>query len=262
MKILNFLTSFLFIFSIQLNSVNAETKSVDAALYKVTIKQVELCTGSSAGSCEGAVVVGSTTQQMDIASVDIGSVVSQYGNPASLPLGETYTHMKTTMDRTIIAQNSTAISLNGGTHTCNTVAVTDANYGGTSGHEEARKYTHVPVVANNGTSAPMEVRMVNTAVTMCNKSDDNCSNTTSYSSWSSYGSQSAGAKKAIHKSISGDNMLMIHALSTPYTVSLITPQITMAFSTKGVVAASNVTVGTDKYCLFDAREPEVTITFK
>jgi hypothetical protein len=45
MKILNFLTSFLFIFSIQLNSVNAETKSVDAALYKVTIKQVELCTG-------------------------------------------------------------------------------------------------------------------------------------------------------------------------------------------------------------------------
>ena len=58
MKILNLLTSFLFIFSIQLNSVNAETKGVDAFLYKVTIKQVELCTGSSAGSCEGAVVVG------------------------------------------------------------------------------------------------------------------------------------------------------------------------------------------------------------
>ena len=262
MKILNLLTSFLFIFSIQLDSVNAETKGVDAFLYKVTIKQVELCTGSSAGSCEGAVIVGSTTQQMDIASVEIGSIVSQYGNPASLPLGETYTHMKTTMDRTIIAQNSTAISLNSGTHTCNTVAVTDDNYGGTSGHEEARKYTHVPVVANNGTSAPMEVRMVNTAVTMCNKSDDNCSNTTSHSSWSSYGAQSAGAKKAIHKSISGDNMLMIHALSTPYTVSLITPKITMAFSTKGVVAASNVTVGTDKYCRFDAREQKVTITFK
>ena len=262
MKILNFLTSFLFIFSIQLNIVKAETKGVDAELYKVTIKKVELCTGSLAGSCEGAVIIGSTTQQMDIASVDIGSVVSQYGNPATLPLGETYTHMKTTMDRTIIAQNSTAISLNSGTHTCNTVAVTDDNYGGTSGHEEARKYTHVPVVVNNGTSEPMEVRMVNTAVTMCNKSDDNCSNTTSYSNWSSYGSQSAGAKKAIHKSISGDNMLMIHALSTPYTVSLITPQITMAFGTKGVVAASDVTVGSDKYCLFDAREPEVTITFK
>ena len=262
MKRFNFLVSFLFIFLVQLNSVNAETKSVDASLYKVTIKQVELCTGSSAGSCEGAVVVGSTTQQMDIASVNIGAIVSQYGNPASLPLGETYTHMKTTMDRTIIAQNSTAISLNSGTHTCNTVAVTDDNYGGTSGHEEARKYTHVPVVVNNGTSEPMEVRMVNTAVTMCNKSDDDCSNTTSYSSWSSYGAQDEGAKKAIHKSISGDNMLMIHALSTPYTVSLITPQITMAFSTKGVVAASNVTVGSDKYCLFDAREPEVTISFK
>lgn len=262
MKRFNFLVSFLFIFLVQLNSVNAETKSVDASLYKVTIKQVELCTGSSAGSCEGAVVVGSTTQQMDIASVNIGAIVSQYGNPASLPLGETYTHMKTTMDRTIIAQNSTAISLNSGTHTCNTVAVTDDNYGGTSGHEEARKYTHVPVVVNNGTSEPMEVRMVNTAVTMCNKSDDDCSNTTSYSSWSSYGAQDEGAKKAIHKSISGDNMLMIHALSSPFTVSLITPQITMAFSTKGVVAASNVTVGSDKYCLFDAREPEVTITFK
>ena len=55
---------------------------------------------------------------------------------------------------------------------------------------------------------------------------------------------------------------MIHALNTPYTVSLITPQITMVFSNKGVAAASDVTVGADKYCLFDAREPEVTITFK
>ena len=199
---------------------------------------------------------------MDIASVDIGSVVSQYGNPATLPLGETYTHMKTTMDRTIIAQNNTAISLNGGTHTCNTVAVTDDNYGGTSGHEEDRKYTHVPVVANAGTAAPMEVRMMNVAVTTCNKSDDNCANTSSFANWAEYGAQDAGAKKAIHKSISGDNMLMIHALSSPFTVSLITPQITMAFSTKGVVAASNVTVGTDKYCRFDAREPEVTITIK
>ena len=262
MKILNLLTSFLFIFSIQLNSVNAETKGVDAFLYKVTIKQVELCTGSSAGSCEGAVVVGSATKQMDIASVDIGAIVSQYGNPAILPLGETYTHMKTTMDRTIIAQNIEAISLNEGSHTCNTVAVDDDNYGGTSGHEEARKYTHVPVVANAGTSAPMEVRMMNTAVTTCNKSDDNCANTSSFSSWAEYGAQDAGAKKAIHKSISGDNMIMIHALSSPFTVSLITPQISMAFSTKGVVAASNVTVGDDKYCRFDAREPEVTITIK
>ena len=72
MKKLNLLISLLFIFSIQLNSVNAETKGVDASLYKITIKQVELCTGSSAGSCEGAVIIGSTTQQMDIASVDIG----------------------------------------------------------------------------------------------------------------------------------------------------------------------------------------------
>ena len=262
MKKLNLLISFLFIFLIQLNIVKAETKGVDAELYKVTIKQVELCTGSLAGSCEGAVIIGSTTQQMDIASVDIGSVVSQYGNPATLPLGETYTHMKTTMDRTIIAQNNTAISLNGGTHTCNTVAVDDDNYGGTAGHEETRKYTHVPVVANAGAAAPMEVRMMNVAVTTCNKSDDNCANTSTFDSWSEYGAQDEGAKKAIHKSISGDNMLMIHALSTPYTVSLITPKITMAFSTKGVVAASNVTVGTDKYCRFDAREPEVTITFK
>ena len=157
----------LFIFSIQLNSVNAETKGV-ASLYKVTIKQVELCTGSSAGSCEGAIIIGSTTQQMDIASVDIGSIVSQYGNPASLPLGETYTHMKTTMDRTIIAQNMYGNFFKWRDAYMQYLAVTDANYGGTSGHEEARKYTHAPVVANDGTSEPMEVRMKNTAVTMCN----------------------------------------------------------------------------------------------
>ena len=82
---------------------------------------------------------------MDIASVDIMAVVSEYGSPAILEVGTTYTHMKTTMSRTI---QITGTADDGGV-TCNTAAVTDANYPGT---EANQKYSHRPVVAEGGNS--------------------------------------------------------------------------------------------------------------
>ena len=53
------------------------------------------CTGSTGvTSCTGAVVVGSGDKVVDIASVSAGASAASYGDPTSLPLGETYTHMK------------------------------------------------------------------------------------------------------------------------------------------------------------------------
>ena len=64
-----------------------------ATVYKVTMKKIELCT-SSAGvtDCGNAVVLGSETKIIDIASVDAGAAAASYGDPALLPVGATYTH--------------------------------------------------------------------------------------------------------------------------------------------------------------------------
>ena len=74
-----------------------------AAVYKVTMKKVELCTAStSVTSCENAIVIGETDKTVDIASTDAGTAAASYGDPALLPLGETYTHMRVTIDRKFI----------------------------------------------------------------------------------------------------------------------------------------------------------------
>ena len=149
-----------------------------------------MCTGTDgSGSCDNAKVVGNSTQEMDIASVDIMAVVSEYGSPAILEVGTTYTHMKTTMSRTI---QMTGTADDGGV-TCNTAAVTDDNYPGT---EADQKYSHIPVINNGQTMALTEVRMQNESVTKC--LNDDCSSTETDSSWMSYGAKDEGALYAIH----------------------------------------------------------------
>ena len=43
---------------------------------------------------------------VDIASVDAGASAASYGEPALLPLGVTYTHMRVTIDRKFTIKNS------------------------------------------------------------------------------------------------------------------------------------------------------------
>ena len=222
--------------------------------YTLTIQQVEMCTGTDgSGSCDNAKVVGNTTQEMDIASVDIMAVVSEYGSPAILEVGTTYTHMKTTMSRTI---QITGTADDGGV-TCNTAAVTDANYPGT---EADQKYSHIPVINNGQTMAVTEVRLMNESVTKC--LDDDCGTTTTDNSWMSYGAKDEGASYAIHNAISGDSFMLIHALTKPYTVTLDTPQLDMAFGTEDVGQVFAIDTGGTKYCRFDALEPSVSITIE
>ena len=79
-----------------------------ADVYKVTMRKVELCTGSTGvSSCDNAVVIGTGDKEVDIASVDAGASAASYGEPALLPLGVTYTHMRVTIDRKFTIKNST-----------------------------------------------------------------------------------------------------------------------------------------------------------
>ena len=177
-KIFKFVIT-LFLIGFYYNSLQAA--NFTPSTYIVTIQQVEMCTGTDgSGSCENAKVVGNTTQEMDIASVDILAVVSEYGSPAILEVGTTYTHMKTTMSRTI---QMTGTADDGGV-TCNTAAVTDDNYPGT---EADQKYSHIPVINNGQTMALTEVRMQNESVTKC--LNDDCTTTETDSSWMSYGAK-------------------------------------------------------------------------
>ena len=104
-------------------SVSAYAVTGAADDYKVTMRKVELCTASTGvTSCENSVVIGSGDKVVDIASVSAGSSVASYGDPALLPLGETYTHMRVTIDRKFVIKNSTAIAAGSNATACRTIA--------------------------------------------------------------------------------------------------------------------------------------------
>ena len=139
---------------------NAYAVKGQAEVYKVTMKKVELCTGStSVSDCQGSVVQGEGVKLVDIAAVTAGAAAASYGDPALLTLGTTYTHMRVTIDRKFkikTAAIDTGESSN--TDNCLSIASTNAMYGTT---EDSRKYTHVPVIAEGGTNAEMSMYMPN-----------------------------------------------------------------------------------------------------
>ena len=94
-------------------SSNAATVKGAASVYKVTMKKLELCTGSTGVTvCTGAVVIGSHRRVVDIAAVDAGAVAGSYGDAALLPLGTTYTHMRVTISRKFILNLSFGFKYN------------------------------------------------------------------------------------------------------------------------------------------------------
>ena len=236
-------------------SVSAYAVTGAADVYKVTMRKVELCTGSTGvSSCDNAVVIGTGDKEVDIASVDAGASVASYGEPALLPLGETYTHMRVTIDRKFTIKNSTAIAAGENATACRTIASTDGMY---VTDEATDKYTHKPVVANNQTAAEMNVYLVNDQYTRCNLA--NCSNKTDDQSISY--AQGTGSSKHQTQHADGstdDDHVMIYELTSPYTVALIAPKIDISFGTSAAVSAQEV----NELCQIWAEEPVVTITIE
>ena len=227
-------------------------------VYKVIMKKVELCTASTGvTSCEGAVVIGETEKTVDIASVDAGLAAATFGDPALLPLGETYTHMRVTIDRKMTIKAD--ITVPGVTAPCRTTtALSDSAYpGGLSGTE---KYDRTPVVADDGTAAEADVYMKNDQMKTCTATDADCSsvsaaNTVEYDQ---------GIGSSTHQSThaegdTSDDHILVYTLATPYTVALISPTVDISFGTQNAIKAAEV--GTD-LCRFEPQEPLVTITIK
>ena len=250
-KILIASISFLIIFI-----VSSYAASGSAAVYKVTMRQVELCTASTGvTSCENAVVVGSGDQVVDVASVSAGAEAANYGDPALLPLGETYTHMRVTIDRKFTIKSGEQLDPTGAASGCVTQEVTDSMYGTT---ESARKYTHKVSVTDDtalSSAAEMNVYLENDSYTLCANAD--CSGTSSNTN--DYSSPSSATYQSTHSSDTSDDHVMVYELSAPFTVALIAPTIDISFGTSEAIGAFTVSA---TRCAIYANEPKVTVTIK
>ena len=291
-KTFNLFTSILLILTFNISVAFANKKSSGpAGVFKVTMTKMELCTGYQGGTfsdltttafCNDPVVIGSGEKTIDIASVNAGSAVASYGESALLPLGETYTHVRVTMLKKFTIQTESPINTGGTSKTdsCVTTTLTDSAY---PTNIATDKYTHLPVVAEGGTPGERDIYMVNgyrTGETQENYTqcfNGGCDGGQLNPNWSSEKAANASdLTSAIAQSTPSagdgtDEMIMIYALGTPYTVTLTPPIIDMAFGTRTAIVAQEVCNSggstcsedeADGMCNFYIEEPQVTLTIQ
>ena len=285
MKKIKLLILSIILLNINFISVNAAEVKGAADIYKVKMHKLELCTGHTTGTfdltatsttqCQNAVTIGTSVAgvEVDIASVTAGAVAGSFGDAMVLPLGETYTHVRVTLNRNMKLRTAAGINTGSGSNVdnCMTIATTDGMY---VTNEATDKYTHKPVVAENGNSGASEEMSLYIYNGQQN-GQQNSGNTYSLCQNASCGSVSASAwnyakvaselgsalaMQTMRSSVSTDQLAMIYALEAPYTVALISPQIDMAFSTsQGIMAKQEVS---NSFCSFAITEPTVIITIK
>ena len=285
-NIINLLIVILTLITLNMETALAATTKGNADVYKVTMRKIEICTGytvvdfdnvHTADACHNAVVIGSGDKEVDIASVSAGAAAASYGDPALLPLGETYTHMRVTIDRKFIIKSESALDTGGSNDTdnCITTATTDSQF---PSNESTDKYTHRVAVAEGGTNAEMNMYMINgrqsdesTAnYTQCFNADCSQKNTSWNWNYAKDASEltSAIAMRTMRSSLTTDDIQLVYALSTPYTVSLIPPTIDISFGTRSALGVQEVSnsegdgtpSANDGMCSFYPEEPIVTIT--
>ena len=287
MKKLKFLCIVLFSLLINSFSLNAAEVKGAADIYKVKMHKLELCTGHTPGDmddvatsttqCQDAVTIGTSTVgvEVDIASVSEGAVAGNFGDAMLLPLGETYTHVRVTLNRNMKLRTKKGINTGGGGNVdnCKTKTTTDDMY---ATSEATDKYTHKTVVqehttgtATEGNSEEMSLYIVNGRqfgdsggeISLCQNAS--CGSVSAINwNYAENASRlnSAKAMQTMRSTVTTDQLAMIYALETPYTVSLIPPKIDMSFSTSQAIMAENVV--SDTLCAFAISEPIVTITME
>ena len=234
---------------------NAATVKGAASVYKITMKKLEMCTASTGvTNCDGAVVIGTGTTVIDIAAVDAGAIAGSYGDAALLPLGETYTHMRVTILRKFTVKTSAAIDTTGTPDACVTQTATDTLYGGDG--ESARKFTHAITVADDGTAAEMNLYLTNDSYLICTNAT--CGATAAATN--DYSSPTYATYMETHDADTDTEHVMIFALTSPYTVTMIPPTVTISFGTQEAIGATDP--GSGSRCMMIAFEPVCTITIK
>ena len=234
-----------------------------AKVYKVTMSEVRLCTGNSSGTtCDNPVTIGSGDKEVDIASVDAGQIAGNYGDPALLPLGETYTHMWIKVSRKFVVKTSDVsgeeLKTDDG-ETCKTTANLSAHYG-LGGTESARKYTHKRAFVES-TASSVEANMY-----LMNHGANNIKACRTNTSCAATANNTAGTSctycvaQKIDLDSSDTHTELIYALTSPYTVSMIPPKITMSFGTAEALAAHDT--ASAGFCNIYLEEPVFSATIE
>jgi hypothetical protein len=225
-------------------------------IHKVTMKKIELCESSTGvDNCVGAIVLADRELEIDIAAADAGAAAAAYGDVTLLPLGTTYTHMRTTISRKFTV--SADITVSGIGTPCRTYA--DAKYPGNHAAAGNEIHTHRPAMTPNTTQAEMVSYLVNDQFTVCTAancssvSDDNDNTYAQGTGSSTFQTQHADGSTAT-------DHVMIYTLTAPYTVALIAPVLDISFATQAAVNASEI--GTSNLCNIEPLEPVVTISIQ
>ena len=256
---------FLFIFSTNISFAFFEVVQITPTSYKVTIEKVELCeSGSTLATCLNPIVLGTGSQEMDIAAVGVGSVAGSYGNPAKMVPGTTYTYIQTTLNREM---KMVADSIMGGggrycaTGGASTSAGSKSAFANGQGSNQDNltaseqviyisdvSDTHAVAGITTGASGNLVVEVsMGSGITGITTVD---------------GTGTAGSITTSHQYVQHRV-----ALTSPFTVGILTPNIDIAFGVNNALYAyftndknNNGGVGFD--CAFWAGEPSVSVTFK
>ena len=246
----------------------ADHKSGHASVFKVIMRKVELCTGSTpnsadmtdAATCLNPVVIGSGDQEVDVAAVSAGSVAASYGDPALFPLGETYTHMRVTMDKKMTVKG---FAETGNGDVCRTqTAGSSANYPGGSISDNERNSHKVALAEGEGvTLGEQDIYNVYDQYTQCNTNTGGVCNASSDDQTQEYpqGTGSSLAQSQHADGATGDDHIIVYAID-PSTVGLVSPKMDIAFGTQAALGAFD-TAATG-FCSINTQEPVVTITIK
>jgi len=249
MKITNKFTIVAFMiisFSGIVNSATGTQTWGPASAYNVELKKVELCTSSA---CATAHTLVEKTQVMDIASAEVGAAIGSYTSTMTLPpMGVTYTHMRSTVDRTFTITGYAASTASG---VCYTKTGTPTVNGGFTAFETGSYVAGAADATNAGSAtlvAPNDGATINI--------NDDSGGTIGFD----YNSPSYAASIGVTNG--AEDMTVVNLLTTPYTYYGQTPIIDIAFSTQLAVSNFESDATGDGECNLFPGEPELKITIK
>jgi len=193
------------------------------------MKKVELCSDST---CTTPITVGERDMAADIAAAEAGATVGNYAPTSGIPSG-TYTHLRVTMNRTFTVTGTVAVG------------------GGTCATDGGTDNTAAQLLdAGTGTATSTAMYLSNADTY---GSDDGTGNDAGTCITLNYDNP----KYATSITMSGDSVLIIYALTEPYTRLLKTPLIKLSFGTTAAVGAA--TIGD---CIMWIEEPAVSISIQ
>jgi hypothetical protein len=221
-------------------STNGDVRTGPATQYTVTVKQVELCTSSA---CTMAHTLVTKTSDMDIASAAVGASVGSYASTMTMPpMGVTYSHMRTTIDRTFTIKGY-ALSASSGQY-----CYTDGSAGTKTAFAAGLNTTSASTAASSATASALELPNTGSGAVTLRYSGGTSTATVTYNS---------------EISLSGDDMLFTKELTTPYTYYGQTPLIDISFATATGVGRVEAQGGDgDGDCNLMPGEPSMVITIK